>query len=76
MQFYLFLETFADLTAILAVSLIVGIALAGSAARPTVLRLTRHVALAYVIAIVLALPYLGTRSPTDTPNLKTLPRWT
>ncbi len=71
-QFYLFLETFADLTAILAVSLIVGIALAGSAARPTVLRLTKHVALAYAIAIVLALPYLGYALTTTTPTLKTV----
>jgi hypothetical protein len=71
-QFYLFLETFADLTAILAVSLIVGIALAGSAARPAMLRLTRHVAVAYGIAIVLALPYLGYALTTTTPTLKTV----
>lgn len=71
-QFYLFLETFADLTAILAVSLIIGIALAGRAARPAMLRLTRHLALAYGIAIVLALPYLGYALTTKPPNLKTV----
>jgi hypothetical protein len=71
-QFYLFLETFADLTAILAVALIVGIALAGRAARPTIVRLARQVALAYGIAIVLALPYLGYALTTRTPTLKTV----
>lgn len=71
-QFYLFVETFADLTAILAGSLIAGLALAGRAARPTMLRLTKHVALAYGIAIVLALPYLGYALTTTTPTLKTV----
>jgi hypothetical protein len=71
-QFYLFLETFADLTAILAVSLIIGIALAGRAARPTVLRLTRHLAFGYGIAILLALPYLGYALTTRPPTLKTV----
>jgi hypothetical protein len=71
-QFYLFLETFADLTVILAVSLIAGIGLAGSAARPTMLRLAKQLAVAYGIAIVLALPYLGYALTTKTPNLKTV----
>jgi len=71
-QFYLFLETFADLTAILAVSLVVGIALAGSAGRPAILRLTKHLAVAYGIAIVLALPYLGYALTTKPPTLKTV----
>jgi len=71
-QFYLFLETFADLTAILAVSLIVGIALAGRASRPAILRLTKHLAVAYAIAIVLALPYLGYALTTRPPTLKTI----
>jgi hypothetical protein len=71
-QFYLFVETFADLTAILGVSLVVGIALAGSAARPTMLRLTKHLALAYGIAVALALPYLGYALTTRPPTLKTV----
>jgi hypothetical protein len=71
-QFYLFLETFADLTAILAVSLVVGVALAGTAGRPAILRLTKHLALAYGIAIVLALPYLGYALTTRPPTLKTV----
>ncbi len=71
-QFYLFLETFADLTAILAVSLIVGIALAGRAGRPAMVRLTKHLAVAYGIALVLALPYLGYALTTTQPTLKTV----
>jgi hypothetical protein len=57
-QFYLFMETFADLTAILAVGLLIGIGLAGQHNRPALLRLARLTAYAYVIAIVLALPNL------------------
>jgi hypothetical protein len=58
-QFYLFLETFADLTALLAVSVVVGIAVAGRAGRPEMLRLARYVGYAYAIAILVALPYLA-----------------
>ncbi len=58
-QFYLFLETFADMTAILVVSFLLGLALAGRVGRPNVLRLARLTAVAYVIALVLAAPYLG-----------------
>ena len=73
-QFYLFLETFADLTAILAVALILGIALAGREARPAVLRLTQAPAAAYGIALVLALPYLVYALTMSTPNLKVTTR--
>ena len=69
-QFYLFLETFADLTAILAVALILGIVLAGRAARPAVLLLTKHLLVAYGIALALALPYLVYALTMSTPNLK------
>ncbi len=69
-QFYLFLETFADMTAILAVALILGIALAGREARPAMLRLTKHLVVAYVIALALALPYLGFALRTKPPTLK------
>jgi hypothetical protein len=69
-QFYLFLETFADMTAILAVALVVGIVLAGRDARPAMLRLTKHLAAAYGIAFALALPYLGYALTTKPPRLR------
>jgi len=58
-QFYLFMETFADVTAILAVALLIGIAIGGRDNRPAILRLARLTACAYLIAIVLAAPYLA-----------------
>jgi hypothetical protein len=70
MQFYLFLETFADLTAVLAVSLIVAIAVAGRAGRPAMLRLSKYLAAAYGVAIVLALPYLAYALMIRPPKLK------
>jgi hypothetical protein len=69
-QFYLFIETFADLTALLAVSLLVGIIVVGRAGRPDMVRLTKHLAAAYGIAIVLALPYLAYALTTHAPKLK------
>lgn len=66
-QFYLFVETFADLTGILVISLLVGLMVAGRVNRPAILRLAKLVAAAYVIALVLAAPDLlsamGARSP-------------
>ena len=59
LQLYLFLETFADLTGLLVVSLVVGIAVAGRAGRPAIVRLSKNLAAAYGIAVVLALPYLA-----------------
>jgi len=58
LQFYEYLEIFADMTGFLALGLLVGFAVAGKAARPVILRLGKHIGLAYLIAIVLALPYL------------------
>ncbi|HEY2640697.1 MAG TPA: hypothetical protein VGI66_12540 [Streptosporangiaceae bacterium] len=69
LQFYLFLETFADLTGLLAISLVLGIALAGRAGRPAVLRLGKHLAAAYGIALVLALPYLAYALTSHPPKL-------
>jgi hypothetical protein len=69
-QFYLFLETFADLTAVLVVGLAVGLVIAGPAVRPQVLRLTRLLAFAYAIAIVLAVPYLAYALTNKPPRLK------
>ncbi len=68
LQFYLFLETFADITALLVVSLAVGFALAGRESRPAVLRLAKVCGLAYVIALVLAAPYLGYALTTKAPK--------
>jgi hypothetical protein len=58
-QFYLFLETFADLTALLVVALVLGFLLAGRSGRPFVARLSKLTGFAYLIALVLAGPYLG-----------------
>jgi len=69
-QFYLFLETFADLTALLAASLVIGVLVAGRARRPEVLRLARYLGYAYGIAILLALPYLAYALTMKTPVLQ------
>lgn len=58
-QAYLFLETFADVTAVLIAGFAVGAALAGRAARPLIGRLAGLTAAGYVIALVLAAPYIG-----------------
>jgi hypothetical protein len=59
LQIYLFLETFADLTGFLAVALLVGLAVAGRAGRPAMVRFSKILAAAYGVAIVIALPYLA-----------------
>jgi hypothetical protein len=70
-QFYLFLETFAFLTAILVLSLLLGLAIADRANRRKVLRLAGLLGLAYLIAMALAAPYLAAAlsaaSPTPPP---------
>jgi hypothetical protein len=58
-QFYQFNELFADLTGFLAIALVVGFALAGPAGRPVIVQLGKFIGLAYMIAIVLALPYVA-----------------
>jgi hypothetical protein len=68
LQFYLFLETFADMTALLAVSLILGFALAGREGRPAILRMAKVCAVAYAVAIVLAAPYLAYALTTQPPK--------
>jgi hypothetical protein len=68
-QFYLFLETFADLTALLAASLLIGVAVAGRTRRPEVLRLARYLGYAYGVAILLVLPYLAYALTMKTPVL-------
>ena len=58
-QFYLFLETFAFLTAVGAVALLAGWALAGPAARPLVTRLAWLAGLSWLGSVVLAAPFLA-----------------
>jgi len=70
-QFYLFTEIFADLTAILVVALLLGFALAGREYRPVVLRLGGLTAVGYLIALVLASPLilsaLSSKAPKPVP---------
>src|SRR5215469_13961538 len=67
-QFYLFLEVFADLAGILAIALVVGFALAGQAGRPVIARLGKSIGLAYVIAIAAGLPYVVYMLNSTTPR--------
>jgi hypothetical protein len=59
LQFYLFVETFMDMTAVWVIALALAYVLAGRPGRPTVARLSRLVGIAYALAIVCALPYLA-----------------
>ena len=68
-QFYLFLETFADLTVMLLVGLPIGVLVAGRAGRPQLLRLARLLGLGYAIALVLATPFLVYALSTPSPKL-------
>jgi hypothetical protein len=71
-QFYLFLETFADLTALLVMALLLGVAVSARAGWRKVLRLAGLLGLAYLIAIALAAPYLAAAlsaaAPTPPPG--------
>ena len=58
LQFYTFTEAFFDVTLVIAAALVIGFAVAGRAARPTVARLAGLIAISYVGAAVLASPYL------------------
>jgi hypothetical protein len=57
-QFYLFVELFADLTALLVPAVVLGYAFAGRGYRRKVARLAALLGLAYVLALALAVPYL------------------
>jgi hypothetical protein len=57
-EFYTFNEAFADMTAALAGGLVIGFAVAGRAARPTVARLGLLIAIAYAGAVAASAPYL------------------
>jgi hypothetical protein len=68
LQFYLATETFADMTAILGVSLVAGFALAGQSGRPPMLRLARLMAAAYAVGFVLAAPLIAYALTTRPPR--------
>jgi hypothetical protein len=57
-EFYVFSETFVDLTVLAAVSLLIGFAVARPAQRHTIVKLAWLAAIAWVAAVVLASPYL------------------
>ncbi len=57
-EFYIFVETFTDLTLLAVIALLLGFAVAARDARPRVARLAVDSAIAYVGAVVLAAPYL------------------
>jgi hypothetical protein len=57
-QFYLFLETFADMSAVLVLGLAAGYLLADRPDRKLITGLSLRVGIAYAIALVLAAPYL------------------
>ncbi len=69
LQFYLMMEIFADMTAVLAVCLLTGFALAGPEGRPQLLRLARVIGMAYAVAVVLAAPYMAYMLTVKTPKL-------
>ena len=57
-QLFMFLETFFELTVLLAIALPIGYALAARPGRPLVASLARQLAVAYCLAIAAASPYL------------------
>ncbi len=59
LEFYTFIEAFADMSLMWVAALALGFAMAGRELRPRVVRLARHTAVAYLGAMVLAAPYLG-----------------
>jgi hypothetical protein len=82
-EFYVFNEAFLEMTVLWAVGLLLGFALARPADRPTVVRLARLAAVAWVVAFVLAAPYnvyalrhneagFTKAIPADSLNLKAL----
>jgi len=58
-QFYLFLETFADLTAILPIAIVLGYIIAGKQRRPEVAKLTGLIGIAYVVSVAASAPYIS-----------------
>jgi len=72
-QFYLFLETFADMTAVLVIGLAVGYALAGRPGRKLIARLSLRVGIAYAIALALAIPFLSYALSHQPPGFSSRP---
>ena len=68
-EFYVSIEAFVQMTLLWAVALLVAFAVARPEARRAVARLAGLAAAAYVLAIVLALPYLGYALPNYPANL-------
>jgi hypothetical protein len=58
LEFYTFIEAFADMTLMWVAALALGFGIAGRELRPKVAQLARHTAIAYLGAMVLAAPYL------------------
>jgi hypothetical protein len=75
LQYYLYLEVFANMTAFLVIALVLGFALAGSAGRGAILRLGKYIGLAYIVAMVLAAPdivyTLSSKAPRPVPVTST-----
>jgi hypothetical protein len=59
LEFYTFIEYFADMSLVVVAALALGLGLAGRELRPKVARLARHTCIAYLGAMVLAAPYLS-----------------
>jgi hypothetical protein len=58
-EFYVFNEAFAEMTMLGAVGLVIGFALARPEQRRTIVRLARLSAVAWIVSVVLALPYVA-----------------
>lgn len=59
LEFYNFIEYFAEMSLVWVAALALGFGIAGRELRPKVARLARHTAIAYLGAMVLAAPYLS-----------------
>jgi hypothetical protein len=58
LEFYTFIEAFADMSLMWVAALALGFVIAGRELRPRVVQLAKHTAIAFVGAMVLAAPYL------------------
>lgn len=58
-QFYLFIETFADMTVLAPIALVIGYVVAGRQRRPVIHRLAGLIGLAYLASLAAAAPYIA-----------------
>lgn len=58
-QFYLFLETFADLTALLPIALVAGYFIIGKQRRAEMVKLTGLIGIAYAVSVLASAPYIS-----------------